>query len=353
MSTPPLFTPKATQVRARRPRPATLPVLSAQVGEGSVCEPPGAPESPPQESRPQLHLDPLGPESPRNANVRPTVPASNSGCDVRLSAGRSLRSMGGLARTAPEHSLMILRMGHTQYLQRCLTDGLTWRGASPASEYTALGWAFSRSSTNKSDDQCTIPLPTFPPGDIPLCLYGARGPRPVVSDHITITDCRVYYAPVPAIAPLRLPGFVAHYAVPMSILDEMERCIVGYNTFVHRLESPCFSGYSNLAVQMDSSPLILQSECPSAASEVEVDDWLGVQLEATHYSYTTLCCVPYLSPYTHVEGSLCKDTTCVSSLDLPDYRPITSSGVATAVQVLVPRLRVLCVAGQNLNQDQV
>lgn len=351
MSTAPLFTTNVVRARARRPRPTATHVPQTEARESQVPHRHVSPEVALPETQPQLHSNPTFPEQPQSENVRPETPTRNARYEVRRAIGRSLKSMGSPSQATPEHSVLILRMGYTQYLQKCLADGLLWKGSSLASEYAALGWVFSRRIPAQSSDYQAIPLPPWSPGDIPLCLYGARGPRPVAAIHVTITDCRVYYTPMPATTPLYVSGVIAHYAVPMSILDEMERGAVGYNTFVHRLESPCFSSHSNLAVQMGPSPLVLQPKRPLATVEVEADDWLAVQLEATHYGSTTLCCVPYMSPYTHVGGSLCKDTTCVSRLEFPDYRPVTSSEATTETRVLVPRLRVLCVVGDGSDRS--
>lgn len=365
MSTPPLFTANATRVKVRRAKLPNAqapivkvptqqdPVPSAMLGAAPIDVSPDPQLQPRLRSRSQSQPRPQADSRPahngelQDSSRTPEAYIVDTEHEARRSVGRSLKSMGSSAQGTPEHSVLILRMGYTQYLQRCLADGLVWKGSSPASEYAALGWRFSARMGVQTTERHAIPLPAWSPGDIPLYLHGARGPQPAASAHVNITDCRVYYTPVPATSSPCSLGVIAHYAVPMSILDEMERSVVGYNTFVHRLESPCHSGYSNLAVQMGSSPLVIQPARPLATTETEVDDWLAVQLEATHYGSTTLCCVPYLAPYVHVEGSLCKDTTCVSTLDRLDYRPVTSSGVANENQVLVPRLKVLCVVGQG------
>lgn len=159
-----------------------------------------------------------------------------------------------------EHSLLVYRMGSRKYLGRCLEEGLevdfTTRNPDPLSvdnralEPIYAPWMFRRLKEARFHLTTPIPLPTPGLNDIQLtaCKTGSN----VVAEHkyIVVKGCRAYYVPVSPRDSNGSSQYICHYAVPMYLLDLMERCSTGYNMFYHRAECLCYTGFSSMAVQM-------------------------------------------------------------------------------------------------------
>lgn len=251
-----------------------------------------------------------------------------------------------------EHTLLVYRMGSIRYLERCMDEGLVMNFSSmPAdpldSDPKALEpyrapWQFYQSPSDVKPPTDSIPLPPLAVGEVPLTGESARGSVVSSSRHLVISSCRAYHTRIPTLEHGSDCRYITQYAVPMFVLDLMEKGSTGYNTFYHRAECPCNTGFSIMALQMSSSSVIATSS--SAVSfPVQSDDYTAVSLGADSFTEVTIVCMPYMAPYFYVEGALCKDGTCISRLGVSDYRPDSVCGPLSAYPPMVPRLKVMCV----------
>ncbi|KNZ49933.1 uncharacterized protein VP01_468g2 [Puccinia sorghi] len=234
-----------------------------------------------------------------------------------------------------EHTLLVYRMGSVRYLERCVEEGLTMDFTStPAdpldSDPRALEpyrapWRFYQSPSEVKQPTGCIPLPPLAVGEIPLTAESTRGSVASSSRHLVISGCRAYHTRIPVPRRESDQRHITQYAVPMFALDLMEKGSTGYNTFYHRAECPCNTGFSIMALQMSPSSIIVTSS--SAASfPVKSDDYTAMSLGADSFTEVTIVGMPYMAPYFYVEGALCKDGTCISRLGVSDYRPDSAEG---------------------------
>ena len=297
---------------------------------------------------PALHSE--GYTAPPNSNT------SHLGCSPGMASrsqhsSRDYRLPGEDLKV--EHSLLVYRMGSKRYLRRCLEEGLDvdFKATNPdplSSDNMALEpvyspWIFRKLDSLRSSAPSSIPLPSLGVNDVELVGRKAGANHALEHRHVTIRGCRAYYVPVTMGTSRSAVQYVCHYAVPMYLLDLMERGSTGYNTFYHRAECPCYTGFSSMAIQMGASSLVLSSPTPSSPKDAEEEDYTAISLGATHFTEVTISCVPYMTPYVYLEGSLCKDGTCLSRLGVSDYRPSVVCGHVDPYPPMVPRLKVLCV----------
>lgn len=86
----------------------------------------------------------------------------------------------------------------------------------------------------------------------------------------------------------------------MFVLDLMEKGSTGYNTFYHRAECPCNTGFSIMALQMSPSSIVTTST--SAFSHLtQPDDYTATSLGADSFTEVTIVGMPYMAPYFYVE----------------------------------------------------
>lgn len=330
-------------------------------------------QSPPQHTLPRYQMPSMGThrssldhrDAQPDRQSRARVPASQDvalDCGYYSAKGRSPEDIVSPARDsrahshfrAPcaEHTLLVYRMGSARYLERCVEEGLVMDFDSMKpdpldSEPRALEpyhapWRFYQSCPQVYHPSDHVPLPPLAIGEVPLLAENLRGSVTSASQHLVISGCRAYRTPVPAQDGHITSRHITQYAVPMFVLDLMEKGSTGYNTFYHRAECPCNTGFSTMALQLSASSIVATSE-HTVNHLVTPEDYTAVSLGASHFAKVTIVCLPYMAPYFYVEGSLCKDGTCISKLGVPDYRPDALCGPLSAYPPMVPRLKVMCI----------
>lgn len=91
-------------------------------------------------------------------------------------------------------------------------------------------WHFYQPSPDAKQPTDCVPLPPLAVGEIPLLGESTR--RSVVSRlrHLVISGCRAYHSRVPASERQSGERYITQYALPMFVLDLMEKGSTGYNT---------------------------------------------------------------------------------------------------------------------------